>query len=93
MGLGSLLEPIEQLFASELTGCQRKNDGLLLVDRCNDVLSVEDEEDLHDSMTDTLVPIDKGVSLHQCEAKRGGLLQEGRVEVGSAERCARLCEG
>src|SRR5690348_5820856 len=56
-------------------------------------VAVQHEEDLHRGMTDTLVTVDKRVALHQREAKRRCLGDDGGIEILTCEGCLRLGHG
>ncbi len=67
-------------------------DAFLFVVRSDDFETVQYEEDFHRGVTDSLVSVDKGMTLYERETKRGGFLNKGWVQLDTIERGERLCE-
>jgi len=63
-----LSHPLHKFLARQITNRQIKHDVLLCIDGCIKFRAVYDEECFHLGMSDSLIPIDKGMIENQCEA-------------------------
>jgi hypothetical protein len=88
-----LLEPAGQISSAETTRSEVEHETLLLVDGGLYLGAVEQKERCHRSVSHTLVAVNKGMSLGKCEAQGRSLLNEGAMEITSAEGGSRLGYG
>ena len=53
------LDPRRELVSTHLTGCDRKNDSFLLIDRCLELVPIQNQEDLERRVAHALVAVDE----------------------------------
>ena len=73
-------QPFDQTLSSNLAGSNAYNERLLFIHTGPDFMPIQNQEDFHRCMAQSLIPIDKRMVLHQGKAQRAGLLDQ-RPEV------------
>jgi hypothetical protein len=83
-------DPRFQFLACQISGSQRENDGLSVIDICNNLKAIENQEDFHCRMANSFIAVNEGMIHDQRETQYCGLGMNVGIKFVTTEAHLRL---
>ena len=88
-----IAQPLNELGTPQMTSSHLKDDVLLFIHVCRQLITVQNKEGLHSCVADPLVAIYERMALDDRVTERGSLFDQVRVQLSATEGLAWLGQG